>query len=128
MQVTKNYDKNEVVLFVDDDEIVLEVGSLMLQKLGYRVLSVSNGNRAIEILKENKVAFVILDMLMPGMNGFEIYHKMKKIQPDLKIILTSGYTEDQPDQRSESIGFDGFIQKPFNLQQLSEKIENIWTS
>jgi CheY-like chemotaxis protein len=105
--------------------MVLEVGSLMLQKLGYSVLAVSNGNRAIEILKENKVAFVLLDLLMPGMNGFEIYHKLKKIQPDAKIILTSGYSGDQSEKRSESIGFDGFIQKPFNLKQLSEKIENI---
>ena len=125
MQATQNNDGNKAVLFVDDEEMVLEVGSLMLQKLGYSVLAVSNGNRAIEILKENKVAFVLLDLLMPGMNGFEIYHKLKKIQPDAKIILTSGYSGDQSEKRSERIGFDGFIQKPFNLKQLSEKIENI---
>ncbi|MEJ2101650.1 MAG: response regulator [Desulfobacterales bacterium] len=124
----KNNDKKRAVLFVDDDKIVLEVGSLMLQKLGYTVLAVSNGNRAVEILKENKVSFVILDMLMPGMNGFEIYHQLKMIQPNVKIILPSGYTGDQSEERSESIGFDGFIQKPFNLKQLSEKIENIWVN
>jgi CheY-like chemotaxis protein len=65
----KNNDKKKAVLFVDDEEMVLEVGSLMLQKLGYSVLAASNGHKAIEILKKNKVAFVILDMLMPGMNG-----------------------------------------------------------
>ena len=127
MQVaqSKNNGKKKTVLFVDDEQIVLNVGSLMLQKLGYNVLAVSNGNRAIEVLKENKVAFVILDMLMPCMNGFQIYHMLKKIQPNVKIILTSGYAVCRSEGRSESIGFDGFIQKPFNLKQLSEKIENI---
>jgi CheY-like chemotaxis protein len=130
MQVTQNEnnDKKKTVLFVDDEEIVLKVGSLMLQKLGYSVLPVSNGDRAIEILKENKVAFVILDMLMPGINGFEIYHQIKKIQPEVKIILASGYIGDQSEERSKRIGFDGFIQKPFNLEQLSKKIEKIWVN
>jgi CheY-like chemotaxis protein len=127
MQVaqSKNNGEKKTVLFVDDEQIVLDVGSLMLQKLGYNVLAVSNGNRAIDILKKNKVAFVLLDMLMPGTNGFQIYHRLKKIQPNVKIILTSGHAVFQSEGRSESIGFDGFIQKPFNLKQLSEKIENI---
>ncbi len=128
MQATQNQnkDKNKAVLFVDDEEMVLEVGSLMLQKLGYNVLAISSGHKAIEILKEKNVAFVILDMLMPGMNGYEIYHQLKEIQPKVKILLASGYTGDQSEKRLESIGFDGFLQKPFNLKQLSEKIENIW--
>lgn len=127
MQVVQNKNSGEkkTVLFVDDEQIVLDVGSLMLQKLGYNVLAVSNGNRAVDILKKNKVAFVLLDMLMPRMNGFQIYHSLKKIKPNIKIILTSGHAVFQPEGRSESIGFDGFIQKPFNLKQLSEKIENI---
>jgi two-component system, cell cycle sensor histidine kinase and response regulator CckA len=122
---SKNNSKKRTVLFVDDEEMVLEVGSLMLRKLGLKVISVNNGDKAIEILKKNKVAFVILDMLMPDMNGFEIYHKLKKIQPKVKIILTSGYIGDQTKERSASIGFDSFIQKPFSMKQLSEKIENI---
>ena len=124
----KNNDKNKVVLFIDDEKTVLEVGSLMLQKLGYNVLVANNGYRAIQILKENKVAFVILDMLMPDMNGYEIYHQLKKIQPKIKVLLASGYTGDQSEERLESIGFDGYLQKPFNLKQLSEKIENIWAN
>ena len=127
MQVaqSENNGEKKTVLFVDDEQIVLDVGSLMLQKLGYNVLAVSNGNRAIDILKKNKVVFVLLDMLMPDMNGFQIYHRLKKIQPNIKIILTSGHAVCQSEGQSESFGFDGFIQKPFNLKQLSEKIENI---
>ena len=121
----KNNDKNKAVLFIDDEKTVLEVGSLMLQKLGYNVLAASNWHKAIKILKENEVAFVILDMLMPGMNGYEIYHQLKKIQPEVKILLASGYPGDQAEKRLESIGFNGYLQKPFTLKQLSEKIDEI---
>ena len=105
----KNNDKNKAVLFIDDEKTVLEVGSLMLQKLGYNVLAASNGHKAI----------------MPGMNGYEIYHQLKKIQPELKILLASGYPGDQAEKRLESIGFNGYLQKPFTLKQLSEKIDEI---
>ncbi len=128
MQATQNNDQKKAVLFVDDEEMVLEVGSLMLQKLGYSVLTASKGQEAIEIFKKNNVAFVILDMRMPGMNGYEIYHQLKKIQPKVKILLASGYTGDRSENRLESIGFDGYLQKPFNLKQLSEKIEDIWAN
>ena len=125
MQATQNNDEKKVVLFVDDEEMVLKVGSLMLQKLGYSVLTASKGQEAIEIFKKNKVAFVILDMRMPGMNGYEIYPQLKKIQPKVKILLASGYAGDHSEKGLISIGFDGFIQKPFDLKQLSEKIEDI---
>ncbi len=125
MQTTQNNDEKKAVLFVDDEEMVLEVGSLMLQKLGYSVLTASEGQEAIEIFKNNKVAIVILDMRMPGMNGYEIYHQLKKIEPKVKTLLASGYTGDHSEKGLISIGFDGFIQKPFDLKQLSDKIEDI---
>ena len=117
--------ENKAVLFVDDEKMVLEVGSLMLQKLGYNVLTASKGQEAIEILKENKVAFVILDMHMPGMTGYEIYPRIKKVQPNVKVLLASGYMGDHSEKGLSSIGFDGFLQKPFDFKQLSEKIKNI---
>jgi two-component system cell cycle sensor histidine kinase/response regulator CckA len=105
--------------------MVLKVGSLMLRKLGYTVLTASKGQEAIEIFKRNRVAFIILDMTMPGMNGYEIYHQLKKIQPKIKILLASGYVRDQSEKRLISTGFDGFIQKPFDSKQLLEKIKDI---
>jgi len=130
MQATQNKitDKKKAVLFVDDEEMVLEVGSLMLQKLGYSVLTASEGQEAIEIFKNNKVAIVILDMRMPGMTGYEIYHQLKKIEPKVKVLLASGYTGVLSEKKLISIGLDGFIQKPFVLKHLSEKIENILVS
>ena len=126
MQATQN--KKKVVLFVDDEEIVLTLGSLMLQKLGCNVLTASKGQEAIEILKKNQVDFVVLDMQMPGMSGYEVYHQLKEIQPQVKILLASGYTGDQSEKRIESIGFNGYLQKPFTLKQLYEKIETFWTN
>ena len=126
MQAAQN--KKRVVLFVDDEEIVLELGSLMLQKLGCNVLTANRGQEAIDIFKKNEVDFVVLDMQMPGMSGYEIYHQLKEIQPKIKILLASGYTGDQSEKRIESIGFDGYLQKPFTLKQLSKKIETFWTN
>jgi two-component system cell cycle sensor histidine kinase/response regulator CckA len=126
MQASKN--KKKVVLFVDDEEMVLTVGSLMLQKLGCNVLAASRGQEAIDIFEKNEVDFVVLDMQMPGMSGYEIYHHLKEIQPQVKILLASGYTGDHSEKRIESIGFDGYLQKPFTLKQLSEKIESFWTN
>jgi len=125
MQATQPNSEKKTVLFVDDEEMVLKTGSLMLRKLGYSVLTAYRGQEAIEIFKKNKVAFVLLDMQMPGMNGYEIYYQLKKIQPKVKVLLASGYVGDQSEKRLINVGFDGFIQKPFNLKQLSEKIEDI---
>jgi CheY-like chemotaxis protein len=124
----KNMDKKKVVLFVDDEEMVLTVGSLMLQKLGCKVLTASRGQEAIDIFKKNDIDFVVLDMQMPGMSGYEVYHQLKEIQPKVKILLASGYTGIQPEKRIESIGFNGYLQKPFNLKKLSETIEIFWTN
>ena len=125
MKPTQNNAEKKTVLFVDDEKMILEVGSLMLQRLGYNVLTTSNGQEAIEIFKNNKVAFVILDMRMPGMNGDEVCLQMKKIKPKIKILLASGYVGFYSEDYLISIGFDAFIKKPYDLRQLSEKIEDL---
>ena len=101
MQAAQN--KKKVVLFVDDEEMVLTVGSLMLQKLGCNVLTASRGQEAIDIFEKNEVDFVVLDMQMPGMSGYETYHQLKEIQPEVKILLASGYTGDHSGKRVKSI-------------------------
>ncbi len=125
MPAAQNNNEKKTVLYADDEEMVLKVGSLMLQKLGYSVLAASEGQEAIEIFKKNKVAFVILNMRMPDMNGVEIYPLLKNIQPNVKVLLTSGYMGDPSEEGLSSIGFDGFLQKPFDFKQLSEKIDDI---
>jgi CheY-like chemotaxis protein len=112
-----------VILFADDDKICLDVSVQMLQKLGYTVLEAKDGKEAIEVYKNNqdKVDLVILDMKMPH-NGGHTFEQLKKMNADLKIILTSGYSEDYGIRELVKQGCDGFLQKPFGAKILSQKI------
>ena len=128
MQTAKeNTESKKTILWVDDEEIALEVWSQMLQKLGYSVLQARYGYEALEIFKKrkNKISLVILDMRMPGMNGVEVYDRLKKIQPQVKIILVSGYIEQYVLDEFSQRNFNGYIEKPFKLKELSEKIEEV---
>jgi PAS domain S-box-containing protein len=118
---------NGTILLVDDEEIVLEVGVKMLERLGYSVLKSGSGIEAVEVYKNNKEAIdlVILDMIMPEMGGGETYGKMKKINPIVKVLLSSGYSLDGKAAEILKRGCKGFIQKPFNLQKLSGKVKEI---
>jgi len=119
--------ETETVLLVDDEEIVVGVGRQMLEKLGFSVLTAASGKEAVDIYKINKgrIGLVVLDMIMPGMGAGDTYNELQAIDPAIKVLLSSGYGVD--DQTSEVMkrGCKGFIQKPFNMQVLSEKIEEI---
>jgi len=115
------------ILFVDDEEMIIEVGEEMLHTLGYDVVSVDRGARAVEILKQDPKAIdlVILDLIMPEMNGKETFERLRPVNPDLKILLSSGYSLNGHADRLLQKGCNGFIQKPFNLVELSRKLDNI---
>jgi PAS domain S-box-containing protein len=114
------------ILLVDDEELVLEVGSEVLKKLGYTVLEAKGGKEALKIYRENNtIDLVILDMIMPQMGGGETYDKMKDINPDVKVVLSSGYGIDGQANEILARGCDGFIQKPLHTKELSEKIWEI---
>jgi len=115
------------ILFVDDEPMLLEIGAEMLEKIGYKVLSAASGPEALDIFKREMehIDLVLLDMIMPGMNGGELFDKLKKIQPDLKAILSSGYSIDGHAREIMERGCNGFMQKPFDLKTLSTKIRNV---
>ncbi len=117
----------ETILLVDDEQVVLDVGKELLRELGYTVLEAGGGREAVEIYKENKdkIGLVLLDMVMPGMGGREAYDKMKEINPDVKVLLSSGYSKDGLATEILERGCNGFIQKPFNMKEISEKIREI---
>ena len=123
---TKTKSRQPVILFADDDKICLDVSTLMLKKLGYTVLEAGDGKEAIEVYEnyQDIVDLVILDMKMPH-NGEHTFEKLKKINADLKIILTSGYTEDYSIRELAKKGCSDFLQKPFNIKALSQKIRDI---
>jgi len=117
----QRFNGNGTILLVDDEEMVLGVGVKMLENLGYTVLEAKGGREAVEVYNENKneVDMVILDMIMPEMGGGETYDKMKEINSNVKVLLSSGYSIDG--QASEILrrGCNGFIQKPFSVKELS---------
>ena len=117
----------ETVLLVDDEDIILEVSCELLETIGYRVLTAGCGKESIEIYKNNrdKIDIVVLDMVMPDINGAVVYKRLKEINPDVKVLLSSGYSIDGHATEILNQGCDGFIQKPFTLQSLSRKIKDI---
>ncbi len=112
----------ETILFVDDEDMITDVGRQLLEKLGYTVLTAGSGREAIEIFQKhlNEISLVIIDMIMPGLNGGETYDELKKIDPDIKVLLASGYSIDGLAQDILDRGCHGFIQKPFNIKTLSQ--------
>ncbi len=115
------------VLMVDDEEVILEVGSELLKTIGYKVLTAIDGKEAIEIYKKNmdKIDIVLLDMIMPDMGGGKIFDIIKKVNPDAKVLLISGYSLDNQVAKILNRGCNGFIQKPFDLNELSGKIRKV---
>jgi PAS domain S-box-containing protein len=118
---------NGMILLVDDEHIVLETGVIMLERLGYKVLKAESGMEAVEIYTENRetIDLVILDMIMPIISGGETYSKLKMINPDVKVLLSSGFSFNGQASEIVKLGCKGFIQKPFNLHKLSGKIKEI---
>jgi len=117
----------ETFLLVDDEDMVINVGSKMLKEMGYKVFTARNGKEAIRLYEENKkgIDMVILDMIMPDIGGGEAYDKLKRINLGIKVLLSSGYSIDGQAKKILERGCDGFIQKPFNMKQLSQKIRII---
>jgi PAS domain S-box-containing protein len=117
----------ETILLVDDEEMIIDVGAQVLKKLGYKVLTARHGKEAIEVYQQNrqKVAMIILDLIMPEMGGGETYDRLKKIDPNVKVLLSSGYSLDGQATEILNRGCNGFLQKPFSMKDLSQKLRQI---
>jgi PAS domain S-box-containing protein len=118
---------NETILLVDDERMILEVGRQLLEAMGYEVLTAKNGKEAVKIYQENKtdIDLLILDVIMPEMNGGEVYDRMKQINPDIKVLLSSGYSLEGQATEILERGCEGFIQKPFHIGQLSKSVRKV---
>jgi len=118
---------HETVLLVDDEDMIIDVGQKMLKKMGYKVLVAKGGKEAVKVYNKNKyrIDIVILDMIMSDMGGGEAYDTLKEINQDIKVLLSSGYSLSGQATEILERGCDGFIQKPFNIKQLSQKIRQI---
>jgi CheY-like chemotaxis protein len=118
---------SECILLVDDEEGPIEVEKLMLKELGYSVMTAENGMEAIDIYAQNseKVDLVALDMIMPEMSGKATYEELKKINPAVKVLLVSGYSTNKQTEELFELGCKGFIQKPFDIIELSHKLREV---
>ena len=118
---------NETVLLVDDEDIIIEVGQEMLNLMGYQALVARSGKEAIKIYEKykDKINLIILDMIMPDMGGGKTYDRIKEINPDIKVLLSSGYSIEGQATEILKRGCNGFIKKPFNIKELSHKIREI---
>ncbi len=115
------------ILLVDDEMVVLEVVSEMLASLGYHVQTATSGLDALRLYKEKAagISLVVLDMIMPDMGGEEVFRKLKKLNPDVEVLIASGCDMDSQVLRMFEMGCRGFLQKPFHLVGLAEKITAI---
>ena len=118
---------SETVLLVDDEDMIVDVGSQILKRLGYHVLTAKNGMEALEMYatRQNEIDCIILDMVMPDQNGGETYDRLKQLNGDIKVLLSSGYTRDGQASEILNRGCNGFIQKPFTMEKLSCKIREV---
>ena len=119
----------KTVLIVDDEEMILQVGKKMLEKMSHEVFAANSGKEAIEVLQREKdrIDLVVLDMIMPEMGGKETFERIREIKPDMKILISSGYSQGEHTTEILERGGSGFIQKPFTMMELAQKINALFS-
>lgn len=117
----------ETILVVDDETAIVEIAGKILSRLGYKIIIAENGENAVRIYnkKHDRIDVVLLDMVMPDMDGAEVFEKLKRIDKDVVVLLSSGYGLNQQVTAALRNGCQGFVQKPFNIKALSEKLRLI---
>jgi len=116
-----------MVLLVDDEETVRGIGREMLQELGFKVITANDGREAVEAFKATPgIAFVILDLTMPHVDGEQCFRELRQLNPGVKVIMSSGFSEHEVNQKFSGKGLAGFIQKPYRLSMLREAIKALY--
>lgn len=115
------------ILVVDDESYILEASTALLKELGYQVIPASNGHQAISIFKEkvDQIDGVLLDMIMPDISGRQVLAELKDINPAVKVIRCSGYSLTDMEEDGAQPSSDGFIQKPYTIDQLSTTLNEV---
>ena len=113
----------ESVLLVDDDVVIRDLGKSLLEGLGYKVFVASDGDEAVRIYKEQvgEIALVVMDRVMPKVDGVESFNRLKKISPGVKVIISSGYAADEAKKLRES-GVMGFLDKPYRMAEMAKAV------
>jgi PAS domain S-box-containing protein len=117
--------RGETILFVEDEDRVRDVGQRVLQSLGYRVLTASNGKEALEVFQNKDVDLVLTDMVMPEMGGRELIQELKRIAPAVKALVVTGYTMQEEVRALKDSGFADIVYKPLNADVLGRTVRRI---
>jgi CheY-like chemotaxis protein len=123
-QYEKVYTGSKKVLLVDDDAMIIDVGKQMLERTGLDVVTASSGQAAIDMYQKDwkTLDLVILDLVMPGLSGIETYYELKQVNPDIKVLFSSGYRKNMDVHAIVKEGKSAFIQKPFKMEQLTQEV------
>jgi two-component system, cell cycle sensor histidine kinase and response regulator CckA len=115
------------VLVVDDEDVVREVGCEYVRLLGFEVLEARDGVEALEVFRrhQHEIAFLILDMAMPNLDGVATFHELKKIRPEVKVIVSSGFSEQSVLEQFPQDRPDAFLQKPFQVRELEQQVARV---
>ena len=115
------------ILLVDDEDFIRDLGKRVLEKAGFNVVTASNGREAIEIYKARgrKISLVILDLIMPEMDGKQCLKELLKINPGAMVLVASGYSASDPTKEALESGAKGFVPKPFNVRQLLQTVRKV---
>lgn len=125
-KIPVNTKKSSSILIIDDDDAVRKVAKAFLEKAGYITHTAATGSEGIKILIHNKkISLILLDMIMPDMNGTECYRKLKKINPEIRILLASGFSHHEDVETLKEEGLNGFIPKPYHREKLLNKVYSI---
>ena len=118
---------SKTFLLIDDEPMVTDICEMMLKKLGYRVLKANSGKEGIKLFEANKgrIDLIISDFNMPGMNGQEVVDKLRVIDHGVKVLLSSGGLSVPHEEDALVRGFNGFLQKPYSIEILSDKIDEL---
>jgi CheY-like chemotaxis protein len=115
------------VLVVDDEEDVRLASQAMLESLGFTVMTAEDGPTALKVYgsRNDEIDAVLLDFTMPRLDGEETFRELRRIRTDVRVILSSGYSEREISDRFEGTGLGGFIQKPYGIRPLYEKMRQV---
>jgi CheY-like chemotaxis protein len=123
---TEDWTGSGMILLVDDEKSVRRVGQRMLRTIGFEATTAAGGQEAVSWFREHasEVDLVMLDLTMPDMDGLETIHELRRFKPDVPVLLSSGYSEQEVHERCAGIELSGFIQKPYELDKLREVLRD----
>ena len=123
----KTANGGETILVVDDEKMILDVTRELLKSLGYQVYIAQSGKEAIDVFteKRDQINLVIMDMVLPGMSGKKIFDRLREINPDVRVLLASGYSINGEAEQILARGCKGFLPNPFRIAELAQKIREV---